>query len=265
MNKSRAKARSNVEASPKVECFAALAYYKKTVWDYVEGLPLAGAQYAVALCAWNRLQKTHHAWDKLAEQAAWERLRKAQHDGDKTVAGVDQGETREAREAIEAREIGQRIDKLHPQRLERGDTITAELLASLAASRFGAPKPKGVQSAIVEAHRLLMAARDHLKALESGSDADTSLEALCCNAISFKDVLASGNQPDSFPLLPTQQKNRNKGELSLRALEQELERHARDYPGQLGQMGTALDSRKIFPAHLEEVRWQRFRRRYKPR
>lgn len=74
-------ASTKAEADPKRECFAALAYYQETVWKYVEGLPLSGAQYAVAMCAWNRLQRAHHAWDNQVE----------------------------AREANEEREMGQRI------------------------------------------------------------------------------------------------------------------------------------------------------------
>ncbi|MDE2107382.1 MAG: hypothetical protein KGL39_59855, partial [Patescibacteria group bacterium] len=38
-----------------------LAYYKQTVWKYVEGLSLCGAQYDVASRAWERLDTAHRS------------------------------------------------------------------------------------------------------------------------------------------------------------------------------------------------------------
>jgi len=86
------------------------------------------------------------------------------------------------------------------------------------------------------------------------------------DTVSFTDILGTSGKPDSLPLLPTVQPKRNNGALTDRALEQALKRHANSAPKKIQQqIREALKTKAISCRLLEEIRWSRFLRHFKPR
>jgi hypothetical protein len=226
--------------SLKTEYRAALAYYKGTVWKYARTARLHGAQFDIAYIAYNRLLNARHHW----------------------LESLDPAQRAEAHAAEPNLE-----NKSQPRRRERDDTIKPEHLAAIASMRLGAKKKKSTHEAVKEAHEILLTARDYLDGLpKPKSDGDLAVEAHLGNSVSFDEIVSIGNSPGSLPLLHTVQLKRNGGELTLRALEQAIRRHgSRTSNKDSGkEIIEALKSRVISCKVLEEIRWDRFRRHYKP-
>jgi hypothetical protein len=221
----------------------ALAYYKRTVWNHVSNLPLAGAQFGVAFRAWQRLDTAQRAWSDGGMQSCrdlpdWKQK--------VMTATVD-------------------IQAIRPRRLERDSTITPELLATLASARLGTPKPKSICNAVEDAHRILIGSRNYLKELPEPKEKSAQMLEAYNNHVSFAEVLDSSGKPNCFPLLPTVQANRNDGILTARALKMALKRHASGAPKKIQQeIREALKNNAISCRLLEEIRWKRFRRHFKP-
>jgi hypothetical protein len=216
----------------KREFETALAYYQQTVWNLVHNLPLAGAQYAIALRVWDRLDTTHRAWLELLD---WSRKAEVPN-----------------------------IQAFRPCRLERDDTVKPELLATVASARLGTRKPESVRSAVDDAHRILMASRGYLKGLPEPKKKSAVMVETYYYRVSFKDILDSLGKPDRVPLLPTVQAKRKNGKLNPRALEQALKRHADGAPKHIRQeIRKALKNKAISCRLLEEIRWSRFQRHFK--
>jgi hypothetical protein len=224
------------KTNPKREYLAALAYYKRTVWNHACGVRLAGLQYDVALRAWHRLHNAHYYW----------------------FCSLNDDKQREFRAT------DSEIEELHPLRLEHDDSINPELLATVASARLGTPKLKSVRNAVAEAHRILMASRDYLKELPALKNKLKADMDAYWGTVPFGDILDSSGKPDHVPLLPTVQTKRNNGKLSPRALEQALKRHANCASKKIQQeIREALKNKAISCRLLEEIRWQRFRRHFK--
>jgi hypothetical protein len=216
----------------KCEFETAFEYYKKTVWKHVRNLPLAGAQYAVALRAWERLDTACRAW---LESLDWSQK-----------AAVPE------------------IRAFKPCRLERDDTVKPELLATVASARLGTPKPKSIRDAAEEAHRIIIASRDYLKSLPEPKEKSALMVEAYSSSVSFEDILDSSGKPDCVPLLPPVQAKRNDGNLKLRALEQALKRYAAGAPKKIQHgIRDALKNKVILCRLLEEIRWERFRQHFK--
>lgn len=220
------------KANPETEYRKALAYYEQTVLKYVGQLPLTGTQYHVALRVWERLDTAHRAWfDSLG----------AMEKGGANATEPD-------------------ICALKPRRLERDDTITAELLAKMASARLDTQRPSSIQTAVEDAHRILVVSRDYLRSLpEPKKKVGAMLEAYCA-VVSFGDILDSSGKPDRIPLLPPVQASRNGGRITSRALEQALKRYAAG-PGKMArrQICQSLKDKEICCRLLEDIRWHRFR------
>jgi hypothetical protein len=230
-NRRAARQRKQRDTDLQYEYRAALAYYRKTVWDAAYDVRLIGPQYDVALLA-------------------WERLRKAQCDWFNSLKPDERSKARQAAPDIEG---------LRPKRLERDDRITPEALAEHDAK-------EGV--ALKERYKRLLKARDFLDALPAlkAHPWELDFDAFCRNDASFDDILSGPCEAAPVSLLPLVQTKRNKGKLSPRALEQALKRHA-DGASEIIQreMAEALKNKVISCKCLEEIRWQRFRNHYKRR
>jgi hypothetical protein len=217
---------------------AALAYYEQTIRKHVGDLPLAAAQYAVARRAWERLDKAQRAWVDTLDVSGWAQ-----------AGGTER-----------------HVRSLAPRRLENDDTIAPELLATIACARLGTPKPKSMRNAAEDAHQVLMACRDYLRALPEARTKAALMLGSYLDTVSFTDILGTSGKPDSLPLLPTVQPKRNNGALTDRALEQALKRHANSAPKKIQQqIREALKTKAISCRLLEEIRWSRFLRHFKPR
>lgn len=223
----------------KREYETALAYYKSTVWNHACGVQLPALQYDVALRAWNRLHNAHDFW-----------FRSLNSDEQSKLSATDS-----------------EIEELRPLRLERDDSIKPELLANVASARLGIRKPKSIRNAVEEAHQILMASRAYLKELPATKEKlKADFDAYFISTVPFGDILATSGLPDCIPLLPPSQANRNNGKIKPRALEQALKRHANGAPEKIQQeIRQALKNKAISCRLLEEIRWQRFRRRFKGR
>lgn len=233
---------NQAKGNPEREFDITLAYYKRTVWNHVRNLPLADAQFHVALRAWERLDTAQRAWANAGEQSFddlpnWDQKREA--------ATVD-------------------IQPLRPRPQERDGYITPELLAKIASARLGVPRPKSFRNAAEQAHKLLVACRDYLKDLPEPNKKPGHVLEAYFDSVSFKEILDSSGRSDCFPLLPTVQKGRNDGKITNRALEQAIKRHAADAAKEIQQeIQEALKNKEISCRLLEEIRWQRFRRHFK--
>lgn len=215
----------------------ALAYYRQTIWQHVGGVALEGPQYDVAVLAYGRLYKAQQAW------------RDSLHSNEASKAEPD-------------------VEKLfRPFSFQQDETITAEILATIAAARLGTRKPKSLPNSIDEAYRLLMAGRDYLRELpKRKSQLLMTLEANMRKTVTFRDISKSFGKLNGFPLLPTVQKQRNGGTLTLRAIEQAVKRFGTDsrHPKEFHQkVRQALSSKVISCKLLEEIRWDRFRKHFK--
>jgi hypothetical protein len=232
------------KTAPKGEHQAAFAYYKTTVWHYVQNRQLGGAEYLIALLAFNRLDAARERWFCSLPVSP---------DGSRI-------------EEANARASEPRLDEMRPRRLEQDKTITAELLATLASMRLSTPKPKSASNALQEAHAILMTAREYLEALPNPEKEYPIINAWFGDRVSFGDISDSSGKPDRVPFLATAQPARNNGTLSLRAVEMALKRHPADAPKEIQQeIRQALKNKEISCYCLEEIRWHRFRKRFKGR
>ena len=221
---------------------AALAYYQRTVWSHVKGFPLSGAQYAVAFLAWNRLCNAQEQWFR-------------------SLSAFD---------AETAAVVGKepKCETLRPRRLERDNTVTAEMLTHGALMRLSARKPQSLRSAIQEVHRVFLEARDYLNGLP---DANTKVGwelDIYETSVSFHEIVESLGKADLVPLLPTVQKLRNSGRMTLKgvrlALQRELEYMPVEKRTELRPtIQKALKTGLISCEVLENIRWSRFRRSWK--
>ena len=217
----------------KREFEAALVYYKGTVWSHVRNLSLTGAQYDVALRAWERLDTAQRIW---SDSLDWKEKGMA--------AEVD-------------------IKALRPRRLERDGTLKPETLASIASVRLGEKKPKSIIAAVEEGHDILRESADYLRGLPEPKTKPGLMLRAYFNRVSFDEILASSEKPKCFPLLRTVQENRNGGKLTSRALSQAVKRHPDKRKKIQKEIREALKNKEISCRLLEEIRWRRFRRRFK--
>lgn len=226
------------QTSLKREYETALKYYKQTVWSYVRDTKLVGAQYHVALLAWERLNRAQDCWLK----------------------SLPFGD-------VEAHQTEPDVAKLRPNRLERDECTTPELLATLASPRLGTPKRRSFRDAVEEAHRLLVVARRYVDELPTPEKHEnSSIDAHFAGNVTFKQILDRSNVADCFPLFPTVQKRRNNGKLTLRALEQAVKRFGEDShtsEESRQKIRHVLKEKAISCKLLEEIRWDRFRRHHK--
>ncbi len=225
------------KTNPKHEYEATLAYYKTTVWEYVRDVSLSGVQLGVALIAWSRLYRAQQDWlDSLSDD-----------------------------ERAKALHTELDLLEIRPRWLVQDESVTPELLATVASHRLGTRKPKPLQGAIEEAHELIRAARDYLKALPKQNYPLTmDVECHFPGSVSFDDILKRSGKHNSFPLLQTVQKKRNNGRLTPKALEKALTRYGDRLLGESQQeILEAVKDKKISGKLLEEIRWQRFRDHFK--
>lgn len=217
---------------------AALAYYKTTVWKHVQNIWLGGAQFHMAFLAWDRLFKAHYHW----------------------LESLKPGERAKARATEPDIET-----EFQPHRLERDNKIAPEVLATIASARLRKSKRTSVDSAIEEAHGILMASRAYLERLpEPKSELDRSFDANLDSTVSFEEILASLGKSDRVPLLPPVQKKRNNGTMTPAALKKALKDYAERQSEEIHQeLRKAFETQEISCKRLEEIRWQRFRGHFK--
>jgi hypothetical protein len=114
------------------------------------------------------------------------------------------------------------------------DDLKPETLAMIAATLTNNRRTKQAPAEVFQtAHELLMAAEDYIKSLPKRGPARTRMGerfGLAFSTVTFAEIAASnGKDSGCLPLLPTIQKGRNEGQLSLvafkRAVEQYLEQN----------------------------------------
>lgn len=228
----------NRKVDPQLEYQAAVAYYRRTVWNHVKNTPLAGPASHLATLAYLRVSKAQGTLRRHAiEHGNWD-----------FIADPE-------------------IEKLKPQRLQADDTIAPEQLAALAATRLKTSKTESIERALEEAHQMLQAARNYLRKLpQAGQGDEEDLDAFDDNTtVSFEEILNSMGKPRSLPLFLTIQKNRNEGKLGQRGLEQALSRYAQRQENKdiQNQIRSAVKNKRISCRLLEEARWEGFMKHFK--
>ncbi len=212
-----------------------LAYYKETVWRYVKDVALQGAQYDVARLAYGRLFQAHSKWRDASAFDKW------------TEADLE--------------------SQFQPRSLEQDEKLSAYQLAIVASSRLGTRKTKSHLNAVEEAHQLVITAESYLRTLpRKRGTLIRMLEAWRLNSVTFPEILESSGKENSFPLLPTVQKNRNTGKLTPKALGQAVKRYGENSPTSKAiqqKIRQALKDKVISCNLLEEIRWHRFRQHFK--
>lgn len=259
---------------PKDEYDAALAYYQRTVWEFVKDAYLGGNEYTMAVLTFNRLEVAQRKWlDSLSP--------KARVNAEKSEPNL--------------------TAKYRPRGLKKSETVTPLSLATIAAIRYEKSKPTSPPLAIAEAHSMLACAHDYLENFrEPESDADVRIDATYAR-VTFAEISRNTHCSERLHLLPTEQKKRHDRRLTLRAVEmaverfgekvgEDLENESKTVPSAPGkpdpdpdkqrieqerlqrvrlltawkaELAESMKSKMISLSLLEEIRWDRFQGRLK--